>query len=112
KTITHFDNTPVAEVVDEPMAEVMRSKENLEVGTQAEMPAILLGVDTVTGACRVELRDSGIVARGKITDPSLKSPQNVYTSALDRKNVVILTAKPVIKDGEISKLFISDARPE
>jgi hypothetical protein len=110
RTISHFDHTKTPEVVDEPMADVMRSKEDLEVGAQTELLGILVGVDTITGACRVELPESGIVARGKITDPALRTPHNVYTMALDNRDAVVLTAKPIMKDGELAKLFISDAR--
>jgi hypothetical protein len=110
RSVTHFDQTPERVIIDEPIAAVMRSKEDLEVGDQIEIRAVILGVDTVTGQCRVRFLDDSGVARGKITDPSLKSPHNVYTAALDTKQVVVLTAKPINRDGELTKLYISDAR--
>lgn len=111
RSMTHFDQTPQKILIDEPTAVVMRSKENLEVGTQMEFPAVILGVDTVTGQCRIRFADDNCEARGKITDPALKEVHNIYTSALDTKQVVVLTAKPVNRNGELSKLYISDARP-
>ncbi len=110
KTLTHFDKTPMAQVIDEPLAESMRSQEELEVGTQAIFKGIILGVDKVTGTCRVKLAENGQEIRGKITDPALKSTHNVYTAALDTAHQVSLTAKPILKNGELSKLFISDAK--
>jgi hypothetical protein len=110
RTLTHFDKTPMAQVIDEPMAESMRSQEELEVGTQAIFKGIILGVDKVTGACRVKLIENGQEIRGKITDPALQSTHNIYTAALDTADQVTLTAKPILKNGELSKLFISDAK--
>lgn len=110
RSITHFDQTPQKVTIDEPTAEVMRSKENLEVGAQMEIPVVILGVDTVTGQCRVRFAEDSYETRGKITDPALKNAHNVYTAALDTKQVVILIAKPVNRNGEISRLYISDAR--
>jgi hypothetical protein len=109
KTMTHFDKTPAAETIDEPLAEVMRSQEELEVGSQTQFEGVILGVDKITGACRIRLAETGLEIRGKITDPALRAPHNVYTSALDTASGVILTAKPILKYGELSKLFISDA---
>jgi hypothetical protein len=108
KTITHFDHTPSAQVIDEPMAEAMRSQEELEVGPQTKFEGTFLGVDRSTGACRIKL-NSGVEIRGKITDPALKVPHSIYTSTLDSASGVVFTAKPLLKDGELSKLYISDA---
>src|SRR6185312_2132243 len=105
---THFSGTPQQIVVDEPAADVMRSKEELEVGTQAEFIATILGVDMATGACHIKL-ENGQEKRGKITDPALRRAHNVYTSALDSHGAVRIVAKPVLKNGEISRLYISDA---
>lgn len=109
-SMTHFDQTPHKVLIDEPTAVVMRSQENLEVGEQMEIQAVILGVDTVTGQCRVRFADDSSEARGKITDPALKNAHNVYTAALDTKQVVVLTAKPVNRNGELKSLYISDAR--
>lgn len=107
-SITHFNGTPRQIIVDEVTADVMRSREELEVGNQAEFIATILGVDMATGACHIKL-ENGQEKRGKITDPALRQAHNVYTSALDSQRVVRLVAKPVLKNGEISRLYISDA---
>lgn len=107
-SIAHFNGTPRQIVVDEVTADVMRSREELEVGSQAEFIATILGVDMATGACHIKL-ENGQEKRGKITDPSLRQAHNVYTSALDSHKTVRLVAKPVLKNGEISRLYISDA---
>lgn len=110
RSLTHFQDTPNQQIVDEPMAVVMRSKEDLQVGAQIEIVGVFLGVDTVTGACRVLLSESGEIKRGKITDPALKAPHNIYTAALNDKSLTTLSVKPVMENGEIAKLYVSDAK--
>lgn len=74
------------------------------MGSQSEFIATILGVDTATGACRVRL-ENGQEKRCKITDPALRHPLNVYTHALDTKDVVKIVAQPLLKNGEISTLI-------
>ena len=112
RSLTHFDKTPMAQVIDEPMAESMRSKEELEVGTQMRFEGTIFAVNKATGACSVRLTESGTEIRGKITDPALQHTHNAYTIALDTDAKILLTAKPLLKDGEVVKLFISDAQPK
>lgn len=99
---------PVA--IDEPTAQVLQSKEELIVADMRQYRGLFLGVDTTNGSCRIEV-EGGIV-RGKITDPALEVVENVYTHALDTHRPVLITAKPVLREGEIKRLYISDARFE
>jgi hypothetical protein len=95
-------------VIDEPTAQALQAPDELVVGDTQNFSVRLLGVDTVTGACRVEVGEE--ILRGKITDPELQVPKNIYTHALDTRQVVTVTAKPVLKEEKISQLFISDAK--
>ena len=108
-TITHFPGTPDQQLIDEATAEVLRAKEDLEVGPQTEFLCMILGVDKKTRSCRIMLQN-GIEVRGKITDPLLETPHNIYTAALDDSRQVIISGKPLLRQGEITKIFISDAR--
>lgn len=110
-SLTHFDKTNHPQIIDEPTAIVMRSQEDLQVGPQAQVLGTVVALDTETGSCRVRLADTGEIKRGKITDPSLKSKHNVYTIALDNKSSIILTVKPVMENDQVTKLYVSDARP-
>lgn len=94
--------------IDEPTAQVLQSKEELIVADTRQFRGLLLGVDTINGSCRLEIE--GGVVRGKITDPALGVAENVYTHALDTQRHVLITAKPVLHEGEIKRLYISDAR--
>ena len=68
-------------------------------------------VDTTNGACKFHVDGDDRVLRGKITDPALGNAENVYTRSLDLRRSVVISAKPVTKDGEILRLFISDGHP-
>lgn len=111
RTLTHFDKTDNPQVIDEPTAIVMRSQEDLQVGAQMEVTGTVVALDVETGSCRVRLAETGEIKRGKITDPSLKAKHNVYTIALDNKSLIILSVKPVLENEQITKLYVSDAKP-
>jgi len=96
-------------VIDEPAAEVLRAHEPMQVGDVAEYDVKIEGVFKTNGACRVRLLDEDRIVPGKITDPALEQPNNVYTAALNAGVVLHVTAKPVLKDGQIDRLFISHA---
>jgi hypothetical protein len=110
RTITHFAHTDQTQVIDEPIAEVMRSTENDVIGETTEYEGTIWGVDKSTGQCRVRLAGTDSEIRGKITDPLLRTPHNVYTEALNEGSRVRITAKPIIRGDEIAKLYISDAQ--
>ncbi|WP_274626725.1 hypothetical protein [Arvimicrobium flavum] len=97
-------------VVDAPTAESLRSPEEVTVGETQRFRGTITALDTKTGAFKFEEADSGRELRGKITDPALTTPQNVYSHALDTKVALALVAKPTLRaDGGIHKLFVSDA---
>ncbi|MER8433909.1 hypothetical protein [Mesorhizobium caraganae] len=98
-------------LIDAPTAESLRSPEEVTVGDLQQFRGVVVALDTRTGTLKFEEQKTGREYRGRITDPSLMVPQNVYSHALDTKLPITITAKPTIKeDGEIHKLFVSDAR--
>ena len=107
--LEHFEGTPQSVVVDEPTAESLRTK-NAEVGEMETYTGKILGVDKPTGTGKFLIDGEEKPVRCKITDPSLMMPKNVYTHALDSESRVSVTAKPVYKLGEISTLYVSDAK--
>jgi hypothetical protein len=96
-------------VIDEPSAEVLRSRAELEVGEEDHYNVKIEGVFKTNGACRVRLIDRGEIVPGKVTDPALSERDNIYTRALNDGTPLRVTAKPTLKDGRIYRLFISDA---
>lgn len=105
------ENITEAAVVDEAQADVIESKDDVELGDMRQLKGVLEAVDTITGSCKILLDNSDDVLRGKITDPALSNKQNIYTHSLDTKQPIIISAKPVTKDGKIVRLFISDGHP-
>lgn len=95
--------------LDQPIADALRSREEMTVADIQEFTGRLLGVDTITGVCKFEVGPNTF--KGKITDPSLQIPQNIYTHSLDTQEPVTITAKPTLKGSQIHQLYISDARP-
>lgn len=111
KSITHFKGDDSGSfTIDEPIADAMRASTDLEVGDLTTYRARFVGVDKAAGSCRVEIEGREGFVRGRITDPGLAIPLNPYTHALDTGTAVILTGKPVMKDGEIKTLYISDVK--
>lgn len=95
-------------LIDEPAAEVLRSPEVLTIGNSAEYRVKVEGVFKTDGSCRLKLVDTGEIVAGKITDPALAEPGNIYTRALNDDVELLVTAKPTLKDRELKRLFISD----
>jgi len=110
RQIEHFKDSAEPVTVDEPVAEALRSKEEVIVGDTQMLTGRILAVDTVTGAGKLHVDGEATPTRAKITDPTLAIPENAYTHALDTAAKISVTAKPVTKDGIISTLYISDAR--
>ena len=105
------DKEPI--IIDAPMAESLRSPEEVTVGESQKYRGTFIALDTKTGAFKFEESGTGLEFKGRITDPGLMVPQNVYSHALDTKEAIAITAKPTIKeDGEVHKLFVSDAKNE
>jgi hypothetical protein len=107
RTMTLGKENPI--IIDEPTAEVLRSHEGLELGDTVECDVELVGVFKNNGACRIKLLGSDKVVLGKISDPALDQPNNIYTRALNEGRALRVVAKPTLKDGQLYKLFITSA---
>jgi hypothetical protein len=66
-------------------------------------------INTKTGHCELTIQGIAGPVKGKISDPVLRQPKNIYTKALQEHVPLLISAKPVEKDGEIRRLYISDA---
>ncbi|MGC9959907.1 hypothetical protein, partial [Roseiarcus sp.] len=109
KTIS-FGERAGAVAIDEPIAAALRSREEVTVGDITTYRVKLEGVFKTSGACRVWLLDHETVVPGKVTDPAVAENENLYTRALADGTELIVTAKPILKEGRITKVFISDAK--
>lgn len=69
----------------------------------------LTELDKITGNCKLTI-DPGERLNGTISDPMLQIPENVYVTAFAKDLRVKVIAKALVdKNGEVQRLFISDA---
>lgn len=112
KLIEHFKDAPEPVVVDEPIAEALRSKEEAVVGDVQNFVGKFVAIDVINATGKLLLEGSAKPVAVKITDPVISIPENVYTHALDLARDVQVSAKPVSKGGSIATLYVSDAHPK
>lgn len=108
--IRQFSSTPALESkITEAEALVIRGGEAMEVDNVATYKLNRIReLNLDTGHCVVDIDGVGAVP-GRITDPVLETPNNVYTRRMNDQGIVSVEGKAVRKNGEIQKLFISDA---
>lgn len=106
-TLTQFGSVKTTEAD----ADAIRSKEDLEVGDMQEYRCErITGLNTKKGTCELEVEGIDGVISGKISDPVLSIPHNLYSQALDMHTPLVISAKPHLKGGVICKLYIADAK--
>jgi hypothetical protein len=76
-----------------------------------EFKKVRLGaVDEISRTCKILTEESSIPIKGKITDPAIENTNNIYSHALYQGAEIVITGKPVFKDGDLITFYISDAR--
>lgn len=90
-------------------AEIIKVEDD-EITEQREFVVLITELDLERGSCKAhiigESEDRRITAL--ITDPILQQPNNPYSSAFAAGENISVKAKALIKEGEISQLYISD----
>jgi hypothetical protein len=108
--MSHFSGMECEFQITEPDAEAIRSKEDLEVDDLKDYECSLISeLNTKTGHCHLHLVGDDKHVIGKINDPALLVPNNIYSESLNAQNGFKFNAKAVLKDGEIHRLYVSDA---
>jgi hypothetical protein len=111
KSLTQFDTPEQRIVINEPEAEVIRGGNRMEIAEMAEFLCTRISeINLETGHCILSVDGIDGAISGKISDPALSEPNNIYTQALNNQSKFSFSAKPVKKDGEIIRLYVSDAR--
>lgn len=112
KSCTHLRqlvDTAVESRITEPEAEAIRAGGDSEVDPLATFRVERISALNVdTGVCNLDVQGIGPV-KGRITDPVLEAPNNVYTRSMNEQTPCVVQAKAVRKDGQVQRLFISDA---
>ncbi len=110
KIIKQFTGTEKEVVIDEPEADAIRSNNETEVeDMQSYTCERITEVNVETGHCILQIEGFDAPLIGKISDPAIEHPNNIYTRALNEKASFIILAKVVKRNGVIFKLYISDA---
>lgn len=105
--IAQFADTNEPSVITEEDAEVIRGGTEMEVDPMAPVKINQISeINIKTGHCIVDV--DGVPVVGKITDPVLTKPGNVYTQALNEHAGLTVLAKAVRKSGNLHRLYISD----
>ncbi|MEO4029996.1 hypothetical protein [Chromobacterium vaccinii] len=65
--------------------------------------------ESSTGKVRLVSDDSNVRIRAEVNDPTFMLPDNKYLQSYARELPVIVIAKALIKDGELDRLYVSDA---
>lgn len=111
RSINQFSGTKNAVAIDEPEAEVIRGDYEMEVDDMQDFNCRrITEVNVETGHCILDVEGFDHPITGKISDPALSMPNNVYTRALNGKTAFLISAKPVKRDGVVHKLFVSNAK--
>lgn len=110
--LVQFATTPSESEINLPDAEVIKSQENLEVGEQVEQFRCnrIIELNLSNGHCILDIEGFEARVRGSITDPALQVPHSIYSSAMDSFTPIVIEAKRVEKDGELHRLYVSNAR--
>lgn len=109
RTLTHFKGQSAEYIIDEPAADAIRAKGDLEVLDETTIKVRIEAVDKIARTCKIVSDEWSHPVKGKITDPVLDTPENVYTHALDTGAEILVTGKPVLKDGILHVYYVSNA---
>lgn len=108
--ITQFSGSQHPIRIEEPEALAIRSDGGVVVGEAGEyLVTRIYSLSVDSGVCRVSLEGFVGIFHGKINDVSLSFPNNEYTRAMDSHSQLKVRGKPVFKDGELHRLFITEA---
>ena len=108
--IVQFQNESFESLISESDAEVIRGDTAMEVGPMETFKVTKISeIDIRSGHCVVDVEGIARQLTGKITDPGLEIPNNMYTKSLNDHTEFMVQAKVVRKNGEIKRLYISNA---
>ena len=111
-TVGDADPSGSRVVIEQPERDAIFSSDDLEVGSVIENEIFITELDLINGSCKFNFAgDSGKRIAGRITDPALMVPRNPYTTALTDKISIRVVGKPLLKNGDIDRLVISDSLP-
>lgn len=108
--INQFSGTNDLVKIDGADAEAINN-DDMEVDEMQKFHCLrITEVNIRTGHCIMEIEGYEKPVSGVINDPVISTPHNIYTKSLDNGASFTISAKPVRKNGELYKLYVSDAK--
>ncbi len=96
-------------VIDEAAAEAIRAPGETEVGADRSWDLVITELDTETKTGKIRLTDDdGKRIKVRITDPLADIIPSPYATAMANATQITVRGKPVLRDGDIDTIFISD----
>ncbi|WP_157956812.1 hypothetical protein [Salinicola aestuarinus] len=118
RSIDIYENGRIHHTIDQSTKDSIESDEDVEITPLQEYWVVLTAFDRVSRTCKVHFVDGdaedqeedGTPRRipSDINDPSMMLDNNPYLRALGSGKPVQVMAKAMMKDGMVSKLYISD----
>lgn len=101
--------------IDKPMRDAIEAPDPTEIGPTQTFRILISELDLKNRTCKFSFLDDPEPdeehrLNGEIIDPILHAPNNPYSAALASQTTLEVVAKPELKDGEIERLYIMDAR--
>lgn len=98
--------------IDIPAAEAIRAESPDEVDDARPYLVRITELDLESSSAKLRLGDGDDEARvpAQIIDPAFALPGNVYTQAFTAQAPLRVTAKATLREGVITRLYVSDAR--
>ncbi|WP_455372629.1 DUF7946 domain-containing protein [Limibacillus halophilus] len=110
RTVSVWNNSDSPVVVDEPTATALRKPDEIQVGDTFNARLIIRALNLDSGAGKADLiGHENKRVDIKVTDPNIILPKNLYSGSLDKQTELKVVAKPTLRDGQMTRLFISDA---
>jgi hypothetical protein len=110
REIIQFSGSDAESRITEADAEVIRGTPAMEVDPMTTFKVNRINeINLSTGHCILDVEGVGPKVIGKITDPALGVPDNVYTRALNEHSSCVVEAKAVKRNDVIVSLYISNA---
>jgi len=110
--IEQHSQTRIVLQLDQPVADALRSKEELQVTDSTTYFGKIVEADKTKKSCRVMLDGQEKPISARINDPVIENTGNIYTHALDQDLRVKIEAKATVKNDEIKMLYISNAQED
>lgn len=102
------DHSSDSVTIDEPTADAIRSKEDLELTEKETVKATVDGFIRRTRTLKLIMED-GSYQTAEVRDPAFDYDPNIYIDALAEAKILSITIRKSLRAGKLYKLYVLDA---